>query len=124
MTERENSILERFGNRNPFRVPDGYFEGFADDLMNRLPDKTDSETKVISFYNRVKPWLYLAAMFAGIMVLFNIYNKSFMSDNVGKDTLTSVKVGLDDVEDTVFFEIIEDMFVDTYLVSYINDMEE
>jgi len=103
MIETENSKLNELRDRRPFRVPEGYFEGFTDNIMSRLPQKTAPEVKVISLYDRVKPWLYIAATFAGIILLFNIVNKS---PEVAKVELTAVAhSGIeDDVDDEEFFE--------------------
>ena len=32
----EKDLLKRYGRKTPFRVPDGYFENFADRLMEQL----------------------------------------------------------------------------------------
>lgn len=40
MIKEEDKELElRFGKKSPFRVPDGYFENFADRLMAKLPEQ-------------------------------------------------------------------------------------
>ena len=42
----EKYIEERVGKRNPFRVPDGYFDQFPEQLMNSLP-KRQPKAKLI-----------------------------------------------------------------------------
>ncbi len=37
--KREEQIRGRFGKANPYRVPEGYFEGFASQLMDKLPER-------------------------------------------------------------------------------------
>lgn len=39
MTNEEKIIQENIGTKNPFLVPDDYFEQFAERLMEKLPDK-------------------------------------------------------------------------------------
>ncbi len=39
MTNEEKIIQENIGTKNPFLVPDDYFEQFAEQLMEKLPDK-------------------------------------------------------------------------------------
>lgn len=39
MTNEEKIIQERLGTKNPFRVPEDYFEHFADQLMEKLPER-------------------------------------------------------------------------------------
>jgi len=111
MIETEKSFLDELRDRQPFRVPEGYFEGFTDDFMSRLPKKTAPEVKVISLYDRIKPWLYLAATFAGIIVLFNIFNKTSEIAMDDKSASTSIQVnGEEDVDDDEFLEFIMDLY--------------
>jgi len=117
MIETEKNIIDELRDRQPFRVPEGYFEGFTDDFMSRLPKKVTHETKVISLYDRAKPWLYLAAIFAGIIILFNIFNKS---PEISKDETTivsSINVDIEEVDDDEFL----DLFVDMYAMSHLDD---
>jgi hypothetical protein len=126
-----NNKLDELKDRNPFRVPDGYFESFTENMMGRLPEKPVEKGRVISVYDRVKPWLYMAAAFAGIILLFNVLNK--VSDVLpeNKDTqagtiLTTPLSGVESEadENTEFLEYIEDMYVDKYALSYIDDFYE
>ena len=39
LMKEEDKLLKKIGTENPFRVPEGYFEGFTSDLMSRLPEK-------------------------------------------------------------------------------------
>lgn len=62
MMKDEEFIRSRAGSRNPFRVPEGYFEGFASQVMDRLPDR---EPRVIPLRRQrlraLRPLLYAAA---------------------------------------------------------------
>ena len=67
----DNELKAEYGTRRPYKVPDGYFEQFHEQLMSSLPEvetETAPATKV-TFMTRIKPWLYLAAMFAGIIFI-------------------------------------------------------
>lgn len=72
--EEENKILRKAGTKNPFTVPEGYFENFTQELMNNLPEKEPllpiSEP---TLWQRVKPWVYMTAMFCGIMLSVKIF---------------------------------------------------
>ena len=126
--KKENINFDELMSRQPFRVPEGYFEGFTDDFMSRLPEKCVPEAKKISLYDRVKPWLYMAAMFAGVIILFNIYSgiNSTSPDlkNGAHDTrsITTISNNVAEIEDDEeFMEYIEGMYVDKYALSYIDD---
>lgn len=66
--KEEDNLLKKYGNRNPFTVPENYFEDFKSNLMKQLPEKEPlPSAKEISLWERVKPWVYMAAMFCGLM---------------------------------------------------------
>lgn len=66
--KEENELLKKYGTQNPFTVPEGYFENFAKELMNKLPEKERIAVhEEITTWQRIKPWIYMAAMFCGLM---------------------------------------------------------
>lgn len=62
MENEEEYLINKMGKKTPFTVPEGYFDQFAERLMDQLPD---SKPKKAIVY-RLRPWLY-AAMFAGLL---------------------------------------------------------
>lgn len=72
--KEEDKILKKIGTENPFRVPDGYFENLTSEVMNRLPEKE----KLIAvqteptMWQKVKPWLYMTAMFIGAALIIRV----------------------------------------------------
>ncbi|MDR2916804.1 MAG: hypothetical protein LBV74_18580 [Tannerella sp.] len=123
----KSNKLDELRDRQPFRVPEGYFERFSEDFMSRLPEKTMSESKPkdISLYDRVKPWLYMAAAFVGIIVLFNVFNKTAEITSQDGNNVTAKTSPLNNTseadDNADFLEYIEDMYVDKYAISYIYD---
>ncbi|MDR0698936.1 MAG: hypothetical protein LBG28_06940 [Tannerella sp.] len=116
------------GRSNPFRVPEGYFENFTGSMMSRLPNVSVKRAKEISIYNRVKPWLYMAAAFAGLIILFNVLNRTAGTSSEDetlpeKTTLSALPStpGSEAEENDEFLEYIEDMYADKYALSYIYD---
>ena len=63
--KEEDNILKKAGTGNVFHVPEGYFENLTSEIMNRLPEKERLafEKKESTMWERVKPWVYMAAMF-------------------------------------------------------------
>lgn len=56
---------------DPFRVPEGYFDGLTDRIMAALPERPmHEEPPTVPLMDKVKPLLYLAAAFLGMMLLF------------------------------------------------------
>ena len=67
----ERELMARCGKETPFKVPEGYFEHFHEQLMSNLPETvpTAAPAERITFMTRIKPWLYMAAMFSGIVFM-------------------------------------------------------
>ena len=65
--------LEEIGTTNPFQVPEGYFEDFAENMMSRLPKRVSETPRTISLWARVQPWVYMAAMFTGIALMIRLF---------------------------------------------------
>ena len=65
--ERIYKIDER-EPRRPFRVPEGYFENLTQDIMAALPQQESiySTTIKVTPWMRIRPYIYVAAAFAGI----------------------------------------------------------
>lgn len=68
--------LKKENNSSPFRIPEGYFEGFNEKLMRQIPfnDPKESEKRV-TFMEKLKPVLYMAAMFASIIITLKLFVK-------------------------------------------------
>lgn len=94
--------LEEIGTNNPFKVPEGYFEGLTNQIMEQLPEKYEQEIAPVSLWQRVKPWVYMAAMFAGIALMIKTFVGS-PDSNKGLNLTSSV-----DIEE--FYSYYEDQF--------------
>ena len=90
---KEMNSLEKIGNKNPFKTPAGYFEGLSERIMLQLPERMAESPRKISLWTRVQPWVYLAAMFCGIALLFNLMNRSpHQQDFQGLNLLSSADI--------------------------------
>ena len=74
--KEEQEIIRKCGKGTPFKVPEGYFEDFTRNLMAQLPEKGSLEEEQpepsITPWQRIKPLLYLAAMFIGMIVCVRV----------------------------------------------------
>ena len=70
--DKKTYNLDSLRGKQPFSVPKGYMDGLTDRIMNQIPEKRPQaeEPLVISWADRVRPWLYLAAVFAGLGIFF------------------------------------------------------
>jgi hypothetical protein len=71
--EVKQNILDELKGKNPFILPEGYMEGLTEQIMGKIPEVTYRETKVISLYDRIRPWLYVASVFLGLLILFRVF---------------------------------------------------
>lgn len=62
--------LEELKGKNPFLVPDGYMENLTTQIMSQLPDQPAETAKTVTMMDRVRPWLYMAAAFVGLLLFF------------------------------------------------------
>ena len=69
----DKDLMTRCGKERPFKVPEGYFEHFHEQLMESLPESAPAPASApaakITLMECVKPWLYMAAMFVGIVFI-------------------------------------------------------
>lgn len=67
----DKDLMARCGKKCPFKVPEGYFEHFHEQLMESLPESAPASAPAakVTLMERIKPWLYMAAMFVGIVFM-------------------------------------------------------
>jgi len=72
--KEEDKIQKKIGTENPFRVPEGYFEHLSSEVMSRLPEKEKQAItqREPTRWERVRPWLYMAAMFIGAALIIRV----------------------------------------------------
>ena len=117
--KEENKILSKVGTKNPFKVPDGYFTDFTQELMSKLPEKEmQFATQEVTLWQRVKPWIYMTAMFCGIMLSVRIF-----VDKPNKDEFPTISQSMiDSLSDEEWQIIIERSMIDEYtLYKFLTD---
>ncbi len=71
-------ILEKVNHNDGMTVPDGYFDDFAARMAASLPQQEweKPQPKVLSrsVWQRVRPYLYLAAMFMGVWCMMKMFD--------------------------------------------------
>ena len=67
MINEEDYLNSRMGTKNPFTVPEGYFEQLTKQVMDKIPQTVITEMKPakkparVAVMKRLRPWLYAAA---------------------------------------------------------------
>jgi len=123
--KEEDKILRKVGTDNHFTVPEGYFENLTSEVMNKLPEKEKSAftLKEPTKWDKVKPWLYMAAMFVGAALIIRVAssggNKSIEDKTVTAETETT-----EPVSDQYIDAVLDHSMMDDYsLYVYLTDAE-
>jgi hypothetical protein len=75
METKHQINLDELKSQNPFKVPEGYMKSLRVQIMSRIPEHGETgvnNAKVIPIFDRIRPLLYLAAVFAGLIVLMQV----------------------------------------------------
>ena len=67
MTAEEKDLERRFGRQQPFRVPDGYFESLAANIMDKIPEGQPAMTPHVPMWRRIRPAVAVAASVCAVM---------------------------------------------------------
>lgn len=82
MKNKKENILDKFEDKDAgFKVPENYFADFKANMKKSLPKRDFSfliEEK--TFWQHIRPWVYMAAMFGGIWCMMYVFN-SLSSQN-------------------------------------------
>lgn len=70
----EQKLNDKVGRDSGFRVPDGFFEFQYAHISASLPPYTPAKHVKLSRWHSLRPYVYLAAMFAGIWCMMKIFN--------------------------------------------------
>ena len=76
----EHNILEKVGGKTGFTVPDNYFDSVRSKIMNNLPEYQEKKPEKLSMWRKVQPYVYMAAMFAGIWCMMKMFHMMTTSD--------------------------------------------
>lgn len=117
--KEENELRKKYGAPNPFTVPEGYFENLAGKVMEQLPEKESQPQPEVTMWERVRPWVYMAAMFCGLMfgvrVMVNQSKLPVSSQNGHTETFS-------EIPDEYIDPIVNQTMMDDYtLYQYLTD---
>ena len=128
--ETKLNKLDELKGKNPFKVPKGYTKGLTEQIMAGLPETTLFETKVMSLRDRIRPWLYLAAVFTGLLIFFKVFLNPVSRDTEQSDNVSTYLQALvlgdllqdmsdDDLE---YLEYIENQYIGREFAEEIDNM--
>lgn len=114
---KEERYLEEHIGRDPgFRVPEGYFDDLYARVAASLPEPVVApKAPRLSTWQRIKPYVYMAAMFAGIWCMMKIFHTAAYTDS---------KLSLDTPPEAVAVVMADPEASDVYVTdSYESDFE-
>ena len=84
--KQEEQLISRFGKDSGMKVPEGYFPELEQRIMQNLPPYKKATPKLdTSRWQRVKPYVYLAAMFCGIWLMMKVFHMATTPVSMGLD---------------------------------------
>lgn len=108
-------MIEKYGRKGGWTVPEGYFESVYKEIDAKLPPYPETPRHVeMTAWQRIKPYVYLAAMFAGIWLMMKVfYNAS-----------GNVTLSLDNPPEHIAMALSESDLADSYILpASLSDME-
>lgn len=115
--KKGEDILKKINRNDGMTVPEGFFEDFAAKMEAMLPERPEAEQprriEHRTTWQRVRPYVYMAAMFAGIWCMLKMFtmmgpgniNLSIDKNHILTDALS------------------DDNFVYEYIIDDLNDSE-
>lgn len=74
----KENILNTIGREDGMTVPEGYFNKFNEQMIGSLPEmeweKPHPQVMPRTFWQKVRPYVYMAAMFAGIWCMMKTFD--------------------------------------------------
>lgn len=132
--KQEKDILAHLPKADGMSVPDGFFAEFATRMADSLP-QTDFELNATaaplpprSFWQRIRPYAYMAAMFAGVWCMLKLFTMltgvgapAFQpSDGLAKALDNEYFVNEYIIDDISQWDIMDEMMNDGFDVSLLD----
>ena len=100
MKHDDSTILNKYGKDSGFKVPENYFEDFNKKMAEMLPDVEITPVDIKpTMWQRIKPLVYMAAMFAGVWCMIQVFSNFTNSGNL--DSVRAVAEKLQDDKENV-----------------------
>lgn len=133
--KEEKDILGKINHQDGLTVPEGYFSDFARRMADSLPENDLESSQKEStlkaprtFWHRVRPYVYMAAMFAGVWCMLKMFtlisgdSSSFdhnpvLAEALGNETFVNEYI----IDDVSQWDVIDDLFEEGYDIDMLAD---
>ena len=117
MKQEDSTLLTKYGKDPGFKVPEYYFEDFNKRMADMLPDVEITPVDVKpTLWQRLKPLVYMAAMFAGVWCMMQVF--THFTDTDSMKGVRAVAEKLQDDKDNVDDFIMSGAVSDYDILSY------
>lgn len=83
---QEEFLKKKYGNKLSMKVPEGYFESVYKEIQDKLPEYPEAPKFVeMTMWQKIKPYAYLAAMFAGIWLMMKTFHTASQNATLNLD---------------------------------------
>lgn len=112
--KEEDNIKKKIGSDNPFSVPEDYFNNLTEKIMEQLPEKEETPVPAEepSTWAKIRPWLYMAAMFIAILLPIRFIVQHTAPDHTALATNNAETE--ETVEDYIDYAILDHAMMDDY----------
>jgi len=117
MKQEDSTILNKYGKDAGFKVPENYFADFNQRMTEMLPDVEITPVNVKpTMWQRIKPLVYLAAMFAGLWCMMTVFSHFTPKGNMDSVRTVAEKLQEDkgNVEDFIMSGAVSDYDILNY----------
>jgi len=116
--KQHNNILDKVNRNDGIVIPEGYIEAFTAKMETSLPIRKSPAHVKPTLWIRLKPYVYMAAMFAGIfcmMKMFDMMRSNSADLNIENypaltATLESSDEPIEIIDDLNQYEILDDIY--------------
>ena len=118
--DKETDILEKkFGKVQPFKVPDGYFDGFVKDLMDKLPE---DEARIIEMrpnrWHVYRPFAIAAASVCVAIFSIGMYLHSSQSSENKQFTEAQNTSSYSAIDEAADYTMMDNLDMYAYVSEY------
>ncbi len=116
MTANNKNIHLQNRGKNPFSVPEGYFNTLEDTVMEKIQE--EEGTIKVPLLKVMKPYLYMAA---GFLLIFWVGRTILSNSEHTGNALTANELSADEEMDLIYSEV-DDFTITNYLLE--NELDE
>jgi len=106
--KQNNDILEKAGGKTGYTVPENYFDSVRSKILANLPEYPKQEAPKLSTWRRMQPYLYMAAMFAGIWCMMKVIHMMSSTDISLENPPESVAIVMADANHYEWMDVADD----------------